>query len=130
MSQAKQQFAMINNYLIDVSVKEDHSFESDVTDFPAESGASFSDNIRPKPIRITMEGIVSDTPIGEMVGNRPQTAPVTTPAQADESAHVISQVAYTKILEVWNKREPVTIRTSLGTFERMALVSLSVPRDA
>ena len=117
------EFVMINNYLIDVSVKEDHSFTADVTDYPVESGGSLSDNIRPKPITVTIEGIVSNSPLGEITTSRRTFAGPLATGQASTAE------AYALLLAVWNGREPVTIRTSLGTFERMALTSLSIPKS-
>ncbi len=137
----KSKFVMINNYLIDVSIKEDHTFECDVTDYPTESGQSFSDNIRPKPIQITMEGVVSNSPLGEIIQERKAQAatvaaavaavnPIGTASIAANSEPNVSAVAaYELLRRVWDQREPVTIRTSLGTFERMAPVSLTIPRD-
>lgn len=114
------QFVMINNFVIDVSIREDHVFENDVTDYPTESGPSFSDNIRPLPIQVTMEGIVSNTPLMDIELQRNN--------EIYMSSEVSISQAYVVLLGVWHAREPVTIRTSLGTFERMALVSLSMPR--
>lgn len=115
------QFVMINNFVIDVSVREDHSFESEVTDYPVESGGSFSDNIRRQPISVTMEGIVSNTPIGDVEAIRG--------INTEDLPEVSAAKAYAVLRGVWESGEPVTIRTSLGTFENMALQSLSVPRD-
>lgn len=110
-------FVMINDFLIDVSISESHEFEAEVTDYPVESGANISDNIRSKPIVITMEGIVSNSPLQPLADFRvPQNADPTTEA-------------YKMLIDVRDKREPVTIRTSLGTFTSMALQSLSIPRD-
>lgn len=117
-------FVMINNYLIDVAIREDHVFENDVTDNPVESGGTISDNIRPRPIRVTMDGIVSNSPLGNIATSRRTFAGPLSTGQASV------QEAYALLLAVWNAREPVAIRTSLGTFERMALLSLSIPRDA
>lgn len=112
----KVTFVMINDFLIDVALTETHEFEADVTEYPVESGSSISDNIRSKPIMVTMEGLVSNSPLEEIAKYR--IAPAEPVADA-----------YAMLLDVRDKREPVTIRTSLGTFENMALQSLSIPRD-
>ena len=115
-------FAMINDYLIDVSVQEDHTYESEVTDYPVESGGSFSDNIRPKPITISMTGIVSDSPLADISRERAKNPLYV--ASGKES-----RMAYGVLVAIWREREPVTIRTSLGTYKNMALTSLSIPRS-
>ncbi|MGN6103661.1 MAG: phage baseplate protein [Kofleriaceae bacterium] len=117
------QFAMIEfadgsaRFLIDVTLSEDHTFESDVTKFPTESGGTFTDHIRKEPITITIEGLVTNTPLDAMRTIRQQESPAA------------AQFAYAFLLAVWNRDEPVTVRSSLGTFRQMALTSLTVPRS-
>lgn len=107
---------MIDGFLIDCSIKENHSFDSDITDYPVESGANISDNIRPLPIVVEIEGLVSNTPIGLMVAARAG------------FAYKPAGVAYQLFQRIRERREPVTIQTSLRTYENMALKSLSIPR--
>ncbi len=135
----KVSFVMIDDYLIDVTINEDHRFESEITEYPVESGSSVSDNIRPKPLVVTMEGLVSNTPLADMAKNRGIIPPAEAALSALGSAGAgalrrassgvkTSEEAYAHFLKIWDRREPVTIRTSLGTFENMALESLSFPR--
>jgi hypothetical protein len=49
--------------LIDVTTKLTPQFESEATDFPVEDGQDITDHVRVKPIRITVEGSVSQTPL-------------------------------------------------------------------
>jgi len=105
--------------LIDVSLTEEHSFESEVTDYPVESGSTISDNIRPKPITVGFEGLVTNTPLDPMRANRGD----------DDQAAKSAQTAYQFLLDIYNGRDLVTVRTSLGTFRKMALTSLSLPRS-
>lgn len=111
----------IAGYPLDLALTEEHDFESEVTEYPVESGADVSDNIRNKPLEITLEGIVSDTPIGAIALDATRRAESGTPLPSLD--------AYTRILAIRDARELVTIETSLGKFERMALTRLAVPRD-
>lgn len=111
----------ISGYPIDLAITEDHSFDSEVTEYPVESGADVSDNIRNKPLEITLEGIVSDTPIGA-IAQDPTRKP-------EAGAPLPSRDAYNRIIAIRDAREPVTIETSLGKFERMALTKIGIPRD-
>ena len=61
---------IIDDFLIDCSISENHTFDSDVTDYPVESGSNISDNIRPLPLVVEIEGVVSNTPIGLIADNR------------------------------------------------------------
>lgn len=48
---------------LDAAERERHRLASQVTDHPVESGANVSDNIRPEPDTLEIEGIVTNTPI-------------------------------------------------------------------
>lgn len=108
---------MIDGYVIDVAVSENHEFPSEVTQLPVESGADLTDHVRNRPVVVTLEGVVSDTPIGTVASLR---APGSLP----------SEEALAKLREIRARREPVTIVTSLGTYENMALLNLSAPRSS
>lgn len=118
--------ASINGYEIDAIVTEDHSFDSDVTDLPVETGADITDNARAKPIMISLDCVVSDTPIGRMVDVR-------NTETADDDAELQflpSDDAYYRMIAIRNAREPVTLETSLGVFPNMMMTSMVVPRNA
>lgn len=106
----------INGYPIDAAITEEFVFDSDVTDHPVEEGADVTDHVRAKPLIITLDCIVSDTPIGAMVELR----------DADIEKH--STDAYAQLQMIQEAREPVFIDTSLGRFVDMVLQSLSIPR--
>lgn len=113
----------IDGYVIDATITEDHNLDSEVSDYPVESGGSVIDNIRPLPITITLESIVSDTPIGRVATARGAQPGVPLDfAPSDEALAVL--------LAIRDARETVTIEDSLSTWESMAMTSLSIPRDA
>jgi hypothetical protein len=116
----------IDGYIIDASLSESHTFESEVTDYPVESGASITDNVRPKPIVVSIEGVVSDSPIGPVATARNNE----TASPDAELQFLPSEAALDKLLRIRDAREPITIVTSLKTFESMVLTNLDVPRDA
>ncbi len=109
--------SVINGYEVDVFTSEEHSHPAEVTEFPVEDGADVSDNIRSRPVTVTVEGYVSDTPIGRM-------------AELRDSGSVPGNECYQRLLDVRESGEPVTLITSLGTFTNMALEDLSVPRSS
>jgi hypothetical protein len=53
----------IGDVWIDVSVREGHELQAEVTEHPVESGANVADHIRPLPAAISIEGIVTNHPI-------------------------------------------------------------------
>ena len=102
---------LIAGFEIDAALNEDHSFDSEVTEHPVESGADIADHVRARPISVDIEGVVSFTPLVERTG-RPTD---------DFFAHLIA---------IRDAKEPITIETSLKVFENMVLTSLSIPIDA
>jgi hypothetical protein len=108
----------IAGYIIDAAISEEHTLDSEVTEFPVESGSNVTDNVRPLPATVVIEGVVSDTPIEGMVAVR--SASTTLP----------SQEALDLLLRIRADREPVAVETSLRRYETMVLESLSIPRDA
>lgn len=129
--------AFIDGYELDVAVSEDHSFEADVTEHPVEIGADVSDHVRARPVTVTIEGIVSDTPIGGIADRRgdrlADVGVITVSASAAGPGPL--QFKPSDDMLAWfdamrERREPVEIRTSLRTYENMMLRSLSIPRSA
>lgn len=113
----------IDGYVLDVNITEEHQFENEVTEHPVEKGSSISDNIRVKPDVVSMESIVSDSPLGEIAKLRSQGSnDVNTISPTEEALAILKAIR--------KAREPVTIVTSLGTYTNMLMVSLTVPRDS
>jgi len=106
----------INGFVIDIGT-EDHQFSSTVTDYPIEDGSVISDHIIEKPLMITIDGIVSDTPLAVIAALR-----------SDNSKP--SADAFAELMDMRDAREPVTVETSMGTFTQMALQDVSFPRAA
>ncbi len=113
---------LIDDFEIDAALSEDHTFDSDVTEHPVEEGADITDHVRARPIEVSIQGIVSDTPIGRTAFNRGFD-----PSGELQMPVLPSDVAFSNLLAIRDAREPITITTSLKTFERMILTSLTVP---
>jgi hypothetical protein len=116
-------FIRIGGYPMDLAMSEGHNFPGQVSEYPPEQGADISDHIRDMPPEITLECIVSDTPVGDIATDPTRTAAgLETPLQSTD--------ALEKLREMKALRKPITIETSLGVFESMAFVDLDVPKDA
>lgn len=140
-----QTFATIDGFPIDAALSEDHAFDSTVTDYPVEKGADISDNIHASPIVITMDCVVSDSPLGQVaVARAQQTASggignvisfgnkvaQSLPGLGGNPVPVTYSIqAFAFLLALRNAKKLVTIRTSIGTFDNMVLTSMSVPRN-
>lgn len=118
-----QNLAMISDstgevqFLLDCLVSDNHTWSSEVSEYPVESGATISDHVRNLPLRVEIEAIVSNTPIG--TAREQRTVP-------DESTDAL----YDHLMKIHEDRRPVTISTSLRTYESMVLQDLAIPRDA
>lgn len=96
---------------LDVTLREDHNYSSRVTNYPVEDGAIISDHIINDPNILTLEGIVTDTPLSILTFfNR-------------------SVDAFNRLIEVHEKRELVTVVTGIKVYPNMAITLLNVPRD-
>lgn len=116
---------IIDGYEIDVAESEEHTFENDVTEHPVESGADITDHVRARAIVVTVEGIVSDTPLEALARRRNELVEI-----GGETFAKPSEEAFARLLEINDSREPITIETSLKTYSDMVLQSLSAPRNA
>lgn len=110
---------------LDASLSEDHRYENLVTEFPVETGATITDHIVNKPVRLSITGFITNCPIKEFTNVRKEAS-----FDAENSASVYTQVAYDALMALWKDREPVAIVTPLSSYEQMALTSLTIPRNA
>lgn len=116
---------MIGPYVIDAALSEDFSNEADVTEFPVEDGSTFTDNVRIKPRRYKMNGIVSDTPVDDFFRRINDDGSSTPPDAATQP----SAQAKTALDAMFAARQPVRVVTSIETLDNMIMKSLNYSRD-
>ena len=114
-------FAQIGTVVVDVFITENHGLPSETTSYPREKGPNVSDHTRPMPLTLSVEGFISDAPIGkDLIDLRDrETAGQKLP----------SEFAYAKLEEIYKTAEPVTVVTSLRTYESMVMLSCEITRD-
>src|SRR5688572_20110730 len=61
---------LVEGYAIDAAITEEHTLEAEITQYPVEDGSTISDHRRRLPRSVTMELVVSDTPIGDAARTR------------------------------------------------------------
>ncbi len=125
---------LIGDVAIDCTVTETHTATATVTEHPVESGANITDHIRPEPVQLSITGIVSDTPIGSKQIQRAIEAGGTkvqiTERETPTSAAGFGRTAWAKLEAIRAAAKPVKVTTRDRTYESMALMSLSVPKEA
>lgn len=107
----------IAGFEIDVILSEEHSFESDVTENPVEEGGVISDHVRARPGVVNLEGIVSNTPHGDLKGRR-----------STDTLPVEDFRAYMDQLRA--EAELITVITSARTYKQVVLQNWSEREDA
>ena len=125
---------LIGDLAIDCTVTETHTASATVTAHPVESGSDITDHIRPEPLQLSITGIVSDTPLGSKQIQRAVdiggTSVQVTQQETPTSATGFGRAAWSKLEEILAAAKPIKVVTRDKTYESMALVSLSVPKDA
>lgn len=126
--------AIIDTLVLDASVKEEHVGEVEVTDHPVEQGAAVSDHARPKPEELTIEGVVSNTPLNFIQARRSVTSEGftwTTSAQinAVRGTPGNAEAAYVTLRAMRDVPKLLTIITALRSYDNMVMTSLKIPRD-
>jgi hypothetical protein len=124
---------IVDGFPLDCTISEEHNYESEATMYPMESGVEVTDHIRSKPIVVSIEGIVTDTPLEAVAALRPRSATVAINinAQTGESTIVphkappYSQQAIDHMLEIHDSRTPVKLVTSIKTYTNMVMISFT-----
>ncbi len=105
----------IEGFEIDAVVTEDHQLDMEITDHPVEKGVDITDHARLKPRMITMECVVSDTPVGGLAERRGMTVDglAGTPNVdiSPDGDFIASDVARAWLEALQQKRKVITVST-------------------
>lgn len=94
----------------DTVTVEDHQYSAIATAFPTEFGPIISDHILREPEIVNITGIVSDTPLTIFPSpNR-------------------SVTAFNKLVELYERRQIITLITGIKVYQNMCITKLNVPR--
>jgi hypothetical protein len=100
----------IGNIEIDAFIEENIDFANEVTQYPIETGEEVTDHIFNRPTELRVRGVVSTNTLTPVTQTR-------------------RQEIYEALKKLHRERLPVTVVSGLEAFPRMALVSLSFPRN-
>jgi len=128
---AFQQSLSTNNLtgiIVDATVSEEHVSECDVTENPVEDGAKITDHVQIKPKKLTIEGVISDAPLGyAVIGNIQNLVRSVSTLFGKKSR---SQDAFDDLIKLQESRKPFTVTTGLKRYTNMIMENLSVPRTS
>lgn len=121
---------------VDAATVQTHEASAEITDHPVERGANIADHSRSKPDKLTIEGIISNTPINliqqrriiraEGTGGTIQ-ATTGTPLRGSEGR---ANAAESKLRELKEKGALIAVVTRLRSYQDMLIETLTVPMDA
>jgi hypothetical protein len=97
---------------------EDHTFETEVTENPVETGNSISDHAYDRPIQLSITAAISDIPPpGKENDLYAQTGPTR------------GMAAYAWFRQLQRAHEPFSVQTGLDLFPSMMVTSFKVKKD-
>lgn len=105
----------------DVTMDEAHEWTNDVTTNQVEIGAPVTDHIQPQPDRLTITGMISDSPLNLEIQSE-----ISALNGTDERA----QTAFDFLRKMHEKRILLTVYTKHKVYADMALASCNIPRSA
>ena len=133
----KQVKAQIGTITVDASVSEDHTASSTVTSNPVEEGANVADHVKLEPLRLSIQGVISDTPLDFEILNslakgdfKGIAKNFTSGISAVLGGTSRSTEQYLALLELRKSREPFQVITGLKVYQNMILTNLTVNRTA
>lgn len=113
----------IGSIVLDATISENHDFSSLVTKYPIEKGADISDNIINNPVKLTMTGFITNSPVnifGDFVDRA---------TQGQKLLPNRVGAAFTELTDLREIKEPFTVVSGLKTYQSMVFESLVFPRD-
>lgn len=125
----------IDSLTLDASISEQHSSEVEVTEHKIESGATITDHATPKALKLSIEGVVSNTPtnrsaVARIVETMGILVTSTSPFEAKQGAVGYAENAFAILENLRDHPKIITIVTKLKTYNNMILQKLNVPVNA
>lgn len=114
---------------LDAIIKETHDNPIKITKNPVELGADITDHAIIEPIKLQIEGIVTDTPLGGAAVTQIVDSVTGLFGSSVSDGITRSQQAYSSLVLLKNDREPIEIQTGLKLYENMLITNIRVTQD-
>lgn len=115
--------AVDSQITFDATVSEQHNSVLTITEHPTEVGATVSDHAQKEPDEITIQSIISDTPILLDIADRQPSVPGGNP---DNRA----QQAFQELRRLQDTAALLVVTTETHVYQDMMIKSIAVPKDA
>lgn len=129
--------------VLDASLNENHVAAAEITRHQVEKGSDVTDHIRPLPRRVSVEGLVTNTPIGDVLaptnGVTASFGPLAISVDGQTVQPSVLQFSgqFNRVLDVYGDLVKAasfgalfTVTTTLETVQNLAISNFSVPRNA
>lgn len=116
-------------YRLDGVVSEQHNSTARVTKHPVEYGVDISDYVIKQPMKIVVNGIVTNSPFLKQLANRLPGDPNFDTQLGTSLKGERARNAYKGLIELQNERQPVRLQTGLLVYDNMILSNVSAPND-
>ncbi|NJR73233.1 MAG: hypothetical protein HC773_05175 [Scytonema sp. CRU_2_7] len=126
---------------LDATLSEDHAYQNEVSQFPVENGDTIVDNIRKLPEQITINGLVTNSPVNvtftditnivDGVSNKQESRTIErddTPTRVETAQNILLRISGRVIHGNQVQPEIVDIVTGLRVYKNMAMTSLKINR--
>jgi len=107
----------IGEVTCDAVIYEEHHHQAKIAEHPVENGSTITDHVQVLPLTVSVEGVISNTPLNYIIlpikstGNR-------------------AQEAFEQLENIFAARQPIHIATTLKSYSNMILESLEVKSDS
>lgn len=123
--------------VIDATMQETHSAGSEVTEHPVEVGSDITDHVRPKPIEVRIDGIVTNAPLQTDLLSAALGASPLAPGLALANAAALALIgkaeftkdAYNTLRRIRDNAVLVVLNTAYEAYENMVMSDLQIVRD-
>lgn len=130
-------FQVFDILTIDATLQETHTAAAEVTEHPVEVGSDITDHVRPKPIELRIDGIVTNAPLQTDLLSTALAASPLAPGLAVAGAAAQALIgraefikdAYNTLMNIRDTGQLVVIATPYRQYESMVMTDLQVVRD-
>ncbi len=129
--------SQIGTVTVDAAVSEKHSFASTPTRNPVEEGAKVTDHVELEPVRLSIQGMISDSPLDFQILNNIAKGDFKAIGKSfkdglnnslGKTSRSIEQ--FEALLQLQKSRQPFEVITGLKIYKDMILTSLDIDRTA